>query len=83
MKVVIRRNGRRHEISGWRKWAISVLLIPVAALVIAVVSLLVLGAVLTLGAILLIGIPAALILALIVGLVMPRPADNSVDRPPR
>jgi hypothetical protein len=63
MKVVIERQGRRRELLGWRKWAIAVPGIAIAALLIAVAAVLLLGLALTVGVILMVAVPAALILA--------------------
>jgi hypothetical protein len=64
------RDGRRQEITGWRRWMIAFFAILVAAIVATAVIILLLGLTLTVGAVLLVAIPAALILALIVRLVM-------------
>jgi uncharacterized membrane protein YhaH (DUF805 family) len=63
MKVLIERHGRRREVSGWRKWAIAVPGIAIAALLLAVAVVLALGLALTIGVILMVTVPAALILA--------------------
>ena len=70
MRVVMERNGQRREITGWRRWAITFFAVLVAAIVATAVIILVLGLTVTIGAVLLIAIPAALILALIVRLLM-------------
>jgi hypothetical protein len=80
MKVVVERDGQREEISGWRKWAIAIPVIPVAALAIAAAIVLVLGLTLTAGAVLIIAAPAALILALIARAVMIRDAQRRSTR---
>jgi hypothetical protein len=63
MKVYFERGGRKREIVGWRKWAITVPSIAVASLVVAVVVVLALGLALTIGVILMLAVPFALILA--------------------
>jgi hypothetical protein len=70
MRVVMERDGQRQEITGWRRWLIAFFAVLVAAIVATAVIILLLGLTLTVGLILLIAIPAALILALIVRLVM-------------
>ena len=65
LKVVIEKDGRSREISGWRKWAIAIPVVAAVALVGAVAALFVLGVVATIGAVLLAAIPILLILAVI------------------
>ena len=64
-KVVFEAGGQKREITGWRKWAITIPVLAAVALLGAVVILFVLGLVVTIGAVLLAAIPIALILALI------------------
>ena len=63
MKLTVKRNGK--QVTGWRKWAITLAAIPFIALVIAIMLVFVLGVALTAGAILTIAILAALVLALV------------------
>ena len=71
MKVVIERDGRRREVSGWRKWSIAISAILVIALVAALAIVLMLGLALTVGAVLLIAVPTALALVLIARIFIP------------
>ncbi len=77
MKVVIEKGGERREISGWRRWAIVIAAILLAALVLALVTVIVLGLALTLGAVLMVAIPAALVLGAIALAVGGRGARSS------
>jgi hypothetical protein len=77
LKVVNERDGREDDVSGWRKWAIAIAAIAVAAVVIVVAALVVviaLGIALTASVILLIAVPALIALALLARLVMYRHA---------
>ena len=74
MKIVVERDGQRQEITGWRRWAIAIPAILVAAIVAAAVIVLVLGITLTLGVVLLIAVPAVLVLALMARVLMNRSA---------
>jgi hypothetical protein len=74
MKIVMERDGQRQEITGWRRWAIAIPVILVAAIVAGAVIVLVLGITLTLGVVLLIAVPAVLILALMARVLMSRSA---------
>ena len=80
MKVVVERDGERQDISGWRKWAIAIPVILVAACVVAAAIVLVLGLALTAGAVLMIAAPAALILVLIAHAVIKREASDGSAR---
>jgi predicted anti-sigma-YlaC factor YlaD len=70
MRVVMERNGRRQEITGWRRWLLAFCAIMVAAIVATAVIILVLGLTVTIGVVVLIAIPAVLIMALIARLLM-------------
>ncbi|HEY4922530.1 MAG TPA: hypothetical protein VII40_20685 [Xanthobacteraceae bacterium] len=74
MKIMVERDGQRQEITGWRRWAIAIPVILVAAIVAAAVIVLVLGITLTLGVVLLIAVPAVLVLALMARVLMNRSA---------
>jgi hypothetical protein len=76
MKVVVERNGRRREITGWRKWAIAIPAILFAAVVATAVIVLVLGIAVTAGIVLMILVPALLVCALIAALLMQRRPAN-------
>ena len=76
MKVVIEKDGECREVFGWRKWAIAIPAILVAAIVLALVTVIVLGFAVTLGAVLLFAIPAALVLAALAQVVMRREAGS-------
>ena len=65
LKVVFEEGGQSREITGWRKWAITIPVLAAVALLGAVAALFVLGLVVTVGAVLLAAVPIALILALI------------------
>jgi hypothetical protein len=80
MKVVVERDGRRQEITGWRAWAIAIPLILLAAIGIATVIVLVLGLAFTAAVILIIAAPAALILALVAPALMSRNAGDGPTR---
>jgi len=79
LKVVIEKEGREHEISGWRKWAIAVPVLAAVALVGAVLVLFVLGVVATIAAVLLAAIPLLLILAFIAYTFVRAEARRSID----
>jgi len=65
LKVVVDWKGRVREVTGWRKWAITLPGIAVVSPVVAVAVVLLLGVALTVGAMLLIAIPLAVVLAVI------------------
>jgi hypothetical protein len=65
LKVVVDWKGRVREVTGWRKWAITIPVIAVVSPVVAVAVVLLLGVALTVGAMLLIAIPLAVVLAVI------------------
>ena len=65
LKVVVDWRGRTREVTGWRKWAITIPVIAVVSPVVAVGLVLLLGVALTVAAILMIAVPVALVLALI------------------
>ena len=65
LKVVVDWKGRVREVTGWRKWAITIPVIAVVSPAVAVVVVLLLGVALTVGAMLLIAIPLAVVLAVI------------------
>jgi hypothetical protein len=65
LKVVVDWKGRVREVTGWRKWAITIPVIAVLSPVVAVAVVLLLGVALTVGAILMIALPLAVVLALI------------------
>ena len=79
MKVVIDQDGERREVTGWRKWAIALPAILLAALALSLLTVMVLGIALTVGAVLLIAIPAALVLALVAQAIMGRGAKGGGD----
>jgi hypothetical protein len=70
MRVVMERNGRRQELTGWRRWALGFFAILVAAMVATAVIVLLLGLTVTIGLVLLIAIPAVLLVAVIARLLM-------------
>ena len=61
MKLEIERDGQRREITGWRKWAIAILVIVIAALAVAAAVLFVVGLTFTVGAILVVALPVAVV----------------------
>jgi hypothetical protein len=65
LKVVVDWKGRAREVTGWRKWAITIPAIPVVSLVAAFALVLLLGVAVTAVAILMIAVQVALVLALI------------------
>jgi hypothetical protein len=73
MKVEIERNGKRQEVTGWRKWALGITVIIVAALLVAAAVLLAFGVTLTIGAILLVTIPIAIVVAFLWSLTKSKP----------
>ncbi len=77
MKVVITRDGERKEVSGWRRWAIAIPVILVAAFVFAAAVVLVLGLTFTVVAVLIVAVPAAVILALVARSFTTRDARGS------
>jgi hypothetical protein len=66
MKVFVERGGRRRELLGWRRWAIAIPVLAVAAPLGAVAVLLAFGLVVTIGAVLMVAAPIALVLLFIV-----------------
>lgn len=65
LKVVVDWKGRARELTGWRKWAITIPVIAVVSLIAGLAVVLLLGVALTAVAILMIAVPVALVLALI------------------
>jgi hypothetical protein len=76
MRIVVERNGHRHEVAGWRRWAIGIPIVALLALIMALAILLVLGVAATVGVVVLvaviIGVPILFILALMGRVVVTR-----------
>ena len=65
LKVVVDWKGRAREVTGWRKWAITIPVIAVVSPVVAVGLVLLLGIAVTAVAFMMIAAEVALVLALI------------------
>ncbi len=63
MKVFVERKGRKRELTGWRKWTVAIVVLPIVALIVAVAIVLAFGLAFTIGAVLLVAVPALVILA--------------------
>ena len=82
LKVTYERDGRREDVAGWRKWAIAIPGILVAALALALLIIIVFGIAITASVVLLIAVPAVVLLALLARVVMLPRSRGGPPAPP-
>jgi hypothetical protein len=73
--LIVKWNGRRTVITGWRAWLIAGSAALLGAVISVAAILLLFGVVLTLGLVLMIAVPLAIILGLIGKLALPKEGD--------
>ena len=70
--LVLQRNGRTTNITGWRAWLVAAALFVGLTLLMALIAFIVLGVAVTVGAVLLIVVPVAVGVAIIASVFQPR-----------
>jgi len=73
--IVITRNGKSKVYTGWREWLLVTAGLAICWLVLALIAFFIIGVALSVGVILLLVVPAAVVVAVVKGMMRSRQHD--------